>query len=77
MTWKDDKAATTDLKQIYPSATEHVARQTLETFGEHGIVRTQAGQNPTRCVRCCTLFNKGVPSHSGGSIELQTKIQYN
>jgi transposase-like protein len=32
--WKDYKAVTADLKQIYQSASEHEARQALEAFGE-------------------------------------------
>ncbi|KXO10587.1 Mobile element protein [Marinobacter excellens LAMA 842] len=34
VSWKDYKAVTADLKQIYQSASEHEARQALEAFGE-------------------------------------------
>ena len=34
VSWKDYKAVTADLKQIYQSATEHEARQALAAFGE-------------------------------------------
>lgn len=34
VSWKDYKAVTADLKQIYQSATEQEARQALEAFGE-------------------------------------------
>ena len=34
VSWKDYRAVTADLKQIYQSATEHEARQALEAFGE-------------------------------------------
>lgn len=35
VSWKDYKAMTADLKQIYQSATERKARQVQEAFGEH------------------------------------------
>ena len=34
VSWKDYRAVTADLKQIYQSATEHEARQALDAFGE-------------------------------------------
>ncbi len=34
VSWKDYRAVTVDLKQIYQSATEHEARQALDAFGE-------------------------------------------
>lgn len=34
VSWKDYKAVTADLKQIYQSATEREAQQALEAFGE-------------------------------------------
>mgnify|MGYP001627816036 CR=1 FL=1 len=35
--WKDNKAVTADLKQIYKSATEHDARKAVEAFGERWV----------------------------------------